>query len=295
MSDATWPIVVGVDGSDAAMSAAKWAAVVAEKFEAPLELVNGLPGSGHLLTDAATAIRAAALAEYREHATAILKSAEEQARAAAPKLEVFTLRSDEPAEALLASRSRTAQLVVLGAGSITPAAALLVGSTTLAVTSHSACPVAVWRGERDVPTKQPVVLGVDGERTGEVAFQTAFEFASRFGAELKAVHAWPSFRPPAWASNPYLIDWDGMETLQWANLLNAIEPWTNRYPDVKVTNFIESDGPAAVLLRHALDSQLVVVGSRNRTLLAGAILGSTGLNLMHHCPTPVVVCHSTTQ
>ncbi|MCV7300474.1 universal stress protein [Mycobacterium barrassiae] len=291
MTDTTRPIVVGVDGSDAAMSAAIWAAAVALKFEVPLELVSGAPEAGHLLTDAAMAIRAAALAEHHEQAAALLKSTEEQVRAAAPGLEVTTLRSDEPADALLISRSRSARFVVLGAGAISPAAALLVGSTTLAVTAHSACPVVVWRGDSDVPTKKPIVLGVDGERTGAVAFETAFELASRFDVELRAVHAWPSVRPPAWVTEPLLTDWDGLESLEWAKLLNILEPWTARYPDVKVTNYIEPDGPAKVLLRHAADSQLVIVGSRKRTLLAATLVGSTGLNLLHHCPTPVVICH----
>jgi nucleotide-binding universal stress UspA family protein len=294
MSDPKWPIVVGIDGSDESMSAARWAAAVAARFDAPLELVNGLPGANHLLTEAATAIRAAALAEYREHGAAILKSAEEEARATVPGLEVFTLRCDEPADALLASRSHTAQLVVLGSEAITPATAVLVGSTTLAVSARSTCPVVVWRGDQSVPNHQPVVLGVDG-RTDAVAFRTAFEFAHRFDVELRAVHAGSSFRPPAWMTIPFLVDWDGLETLEWANLLMALEPWTDRYPDVRVTNFVEPDGPATALLRHASDAQLVVVGSRNRPLLAGTILGSTGLNLLHHCPTPVVVCHSTTQ
>lgn len=289
------PVVVGVDGSDEAMSAAIWAAAAAEKFDAPLELVNGLPGANHLLTDVGTAIRAAALAEYREHATSVLKSNEEAARAAAPGLDVFTLRSDEPADTLLLARSRTARFVVLGAGAITPAAALLIGSTTFAVTARSACPVVVWRGDQDVPTRQSIVLGVDGERTDAVAFQTAFEFARHFGVELKAVHAWSSFRPPTWMTNPYLIDWDGLEALQWANLLAVMQPWTDRYPDVRVTNFVEPEGPASALLRHADDAQLVVVGSRNRSLLKATVLGSTGLNLLHHCPCPVVICHSPKQ
>jgi nucleotide-binding universal stress UspA family protein len=291
VTDAPKPIVVGVDGSDAAMSAAIWAAAVALKFEVPLELVSGAPETGHLLTDAAMAIRAAALAEHHEQAAALLKSTEEQVRAAAPGLEVTTLLSDEPADALLISRSRSARFVVLGAGSISPAAALLVGSTTLAVTAHSACPVVVWRGESDVPTTKPIVLGVDGERTGAVAFETAFELASRFGVELRAVHAWPSVRPPAWVTEPLLTDWDGLESLEWAKLLNTLEPWTARYPNVKVTNYIEPDGPAKVLLRHAAESQLVIVGSRKRTLLAATLVGSTGLNLLNHCTTPVVICH----
>ena len=98
-------------------------------------------------------------------------------------------RSDEPVDELLSTRSRTAQLVVLGSDDVSPATALLAGSTTLAATAHSACPVIAWRGSNAVPTDQPIVLGVDGDRTGEAAFKAAFEFADRFGVGLNAVHA----------------------------------------------------------------------------------------------------------
>ena len=45
-----------------------------------------------------------------------------------------------------------------------------------------------------------------------------------------------------------------------------------------------------MILGHAADAQLVVVGSRGRGQLASALLGSTGLSLLHHSPTPVVLC-----
>ncbi|MGV0849866.1 universal stress protein, partial [Mycolicibacterium phlei] len=50
------------------------------------------------------------------------------------------------------------------------------------------------------------------------------------------------------------------------------------------------DKPSRALLRHLDGAQLVVVGSRGRGVLAGAVLGSTGLNLLHHSPIPTVIC-----
>ncbi len=295
MTISTGAVVVGVDGSTAAMSAAKWAAGVAQRFGAPLELINGIPGQGRLLTDAARAIRAAALVEHREHAIGTLKSTEEELRAAFRGLDIYTLQSDEAVGELLISRSRTARLVVLGSELVLPAAALLVGSTTLAVTAHSACPVVAWRGsDRAMTENRPILLGVDGPHTGSAAFQSAFDFADTFKVGLKAVHAWAPFRPPLGAMEPYLIDWDGLEALQWQELVNVLDPWAKRYPDVDVTYFVEPEGPSKALLRHATDSQLVVVGSRGRRLMTGAVLGSTGLNLLHHCSAPVMLCHKST-
>jgi Universal stress protein family len=40
----TYPVIVGVDGSFAAIRAARWAAAVAEKFAAPLHIVHVAAG-----------------------------------------------------------------------------------------------------------------------------------------------------------------------------------------------------------------------------------------------------------
>ena len=58
MSDSTKPVVVGVNGTSESMAAARWAAAVADKFSAPLQIVHGTPDAGHLLTDASGSRRA---------------------------------------------------------------------------------------------------------------------------------------------------------------------------------------------------------------------------------------------
>nr|WP_090280479.1 universal stress protein [Mycolicibacterium komanii]CRL76616.1 universal stress protein UspA-like protein [Mycolicibacterium komanii] len=285
------PFVVGVDGSEEAMAAAMWTADLAMKFKAPLELVAGLSTTGGFLSEAAAAIRAAAIAQQRDMADTVLESAEQSVRAAFPNLDVFALRSNVPAAELLADRSRTAQAIVVGSEDVSPTAAMLVGSTTLAVAAHSTCPVIAWRGGLNTLTNRPIVLGVDDPATSAAAFDAAFEFASRLGVGLRAVHAWSKPRFAPGLINPYLVDWDGFEALQWQGLLSALEPWTKRYPDVEVTYFLEPEATSDVLLRHAEDSQLLVVGARRRNALAGALLGSTSLNMLHHSRVPVMVCH----
>jgi nucleotide-binding universal stress UspA family protein len=101
--------------------------------------------------------------------------------------------------------------------------------------------------------------------------------------------------PAAVSELPYLIDWDALEAAQWTYLLSAVEPWSKEYPSVEVTYFLEPHGASQALLRHVADSQLVVVGSRGRNILTGALLGSTSLNLLHHCPVPVMLCHTPPQ
>jgi nucleotide-binding universal stress UspA family protein len=43
-------------------------------------------------------------------------------------------------------------------------------------------------------------------------------------------------------------------------------------------------------MQHATEAQLVVVGTRGRNALSSAILGSTGLIMLHHSRVPVMIC-----
>lgn len=49
--------------------------------------------------------------------------------------------------------------------------------------------------------------------------------------------------------------------------------------------------PARVLMAVAPDAQLIVVGSRGRGPVAGAVLGSTGNDLLARSACPVAVVH----
>jgi nucleotide-binding universal stress UspA family protein len=49
-------------------------------------------------------------------------------------------------------------------------------------------------------------------------------------------------------------------------------------------------GPAEeVLVRKAADAELLVVGSRSRSILQGVVLGSVALHCVVHAPCPVLV------
>jgi len=292
MSDTTRPVVVGVNGTEAAMEAARWAAAIADKFETSLHIVHAMPDSSHFLPDAAAAMLTALIAERRESAETILKTVEAAVRARFGDLTITTTPFDDSATNVLTGLSRRAQLIVLGCDEVSPGPALLLGSTTVALTTHSSCPVVAWRGGIVTPTDQPITLGVDGERTGAETFRTAFMFADRLGVTLNAINAWPARYSLGGVEIPYPIDWDALETAQWDYIMSAVEPWSTKYPTVEVKYFVEPGGASQALLRHATDSQLIVVGNRRRNLLAGAILGSTSLNMLHHCPVPVLWCHT---
>jgi nucleotide-binding universal stress UspA family protein len=89
-----------------------------------------------------------------------------------------------------------------------------------------------------------------------------------------------------------MIDWDAVENDERQHLSDTLAPWIGLYPDVDVTCVVDPDKVIGALLRHAKAAQLVAVGSRGRGLIASAVLGSTGLNLLHHAEVPVMICRS---
>lgn len=294
MSEKTGAIVVGVDGSEIAINAARWAAAVAARYETSLHIVYAMPSVGRNLTETAAAIRAAVMSYQRDFADAYLRDAADAVRSQNPELAVTTEAVKVPADEALIQHGRTAHMIVVGSSQVSPVGALFVGSTALAVATHAACPVVAWRGPNPVPTDQPVVVGADGTHSSDVALEAGFEFADRFKVKLAAVYSWAVPWPATAVTNPFLVDWDALEAAQWAQLAGAVERANQRHPHVDASSFVEPTKPTASLLHQveADSAQLVVVGSRGRSSLASSVLGSTALNLLHHSTVPVMVCRA---
>ncbi|MGZ5378181.1 MAG: universal stress protein [Mycobacterium sp.] len=292
MEDSVNPVVVGVDGTDNAIRAARWAAGVAHKLGAPLHIVHARPYPGRNPSDAIAAVRACEISAQQERASAILDAASRAVHGDHPDLRITTAHVSEAVDRLLVDLSQHARLIVLGCDDLSVAAAVLIGSTTVAVAANSMCPVVAWRGEATAPTGQPIVVGVDDDDPSRVAITSAFELADRFAVNIVAVHAWSTRRSAGDVALPFMIDWNAVHAGQREHLVNALAPWTRQYPEVDVQYVVDQDKPSRALLHHSEDAQLVVIGSRGRGPLVGAVLGSTGLNLLHHSVIPTMVCRS---
>lgn len=294
MNDNTGAVVVGVDGSDTALDAARWASAVAARYGTSLHIVHAMPNAGPNLTDAAAAVRAAMMSYHRDYSEIIVRRAKEVVRSHQPDLEVTTLSTDIPIDEIMVQSSTSARMIVLGCSEVTTAGALLFGSTTLAIATHASCPVVAWRGPATAPTDAPIVVGLDESHPPADVLDIAFEFAERFDVKLAAVRSWSMQRPAAAVTIPFLVDWDALEAAEWAKLTSDVDRYHAKHRSVDVTCFIETGKPAAALLHQvALDgAQLVVVGSRGRNALTSAVLGSTALDLLHQSAVPVMVCRS---
>jgi nucleotide-binding universal stress UspA family protein len=292
MAHSEKPVVVGVDGTDEGLRAARWAAALAVRLGAPLLLVHAIRGVDETLLVITAPQQADAGAYPRELGQAVLDRAAEAVHADFPTLRIArTLSRRSPKEALT-ELSRRARMVVLACAGVSAGGALLVGSTTLAVAAHSACPVIAWRGDALAPSDHPVVVGVDGNQIFHPSLTTAFAMADCLGVGLTAIYAMTARRAAGEVDIPFLVDWASLEDEARERLSDIVAPVAQHWPHVTVTCVVAMGRASRVILDHAVGAQLVVVGSRGRGELASALLGSTGLSLLHHSPAPVVICPS---
>ena len=186
-------VVVGVDGSDAALDAVAWAAREAAARHADLLLVQAFDVAG-LYADAAVAPLLDDVEEsIREESRATLDAARHAAAQAAPEVAVDLAEDRRAPSTALVERSATAELLVLGSAG-RGAMGTALGSVTLAVASHAGCPVVVVRG---TSSDGPVLVGIDGGPLSDVALEHAFAAAAEHGTGLVVLHAWHDGRSPA--------------------------------------------------------------------------------------------------
>jgi len=281
-------VVVGIDGSQSALRAARWGAAEARLRGARLRLVSAFAWEPEHVAHAEL------VARYRddllERAHAQLAEAAAVAERDAPGIEVGQQLVDGHSIPVLGHEARHAQLVVIGDSGLGRIDGLLAGSVAVALAAHAACPVVVVRGAEREPSStatRPVVVGVDDSPTSEAAIAFAFEAAAARGVRLVAVHTWRDLiANPAWEP---LLDLEAIEGLERKLLSERLASWADRYPDVPVERLVTYDRPAHILLEQADRAQLVVVGSRGRGGFTGLVLGSVSHALLHRSPCPVAV------
>lgn len=277
------PVVVGIDGSPASLSALHWAVPVAERYRAPLHLVYAVgapidygPGLGVTVAFDNQAMRA--------DGEATLIEAANLAREQADGLEIIRTVVDPAPEPVLIGRSKDARMVVVGTRGLGAVGRGLLGSVSTSLARHAHCPVAVIPapepGAAD-PAGRPVVVGVDGSGCSMEAIDIAFEEASRRAVGLVAVTTWSEFF--RYESRP------AMQERAQAMQAESLAGRTERYPDVPVTHVVAEDRPARRILAEADRAQLVVVGSHGRGGFAGMTLGSVGQAVLHGTPVPIII------
>ncbi|MTD58805.1 universal stress protein [Amycolatopsis sp. RM579] len=286
--DSTGAIVVGVDGSEQALRAVRWAAVEAAQRNLRLHLISGVDPALVGYYGVGLPIPQEAFDQVERQAEQELTDAAAAAHEAASGVVVTTARSQASPVPMFLDLSKRARLIVLGASGRGGFEGMLTGSTAVSVVAHSECPVVVVRGDERRPG--PVVVGVDGSPTSISALGVAFEEAAWRGVPLVAVHAWSDRDYATTIPVEYgLLQTEPSDAEQARVLSESLAGWQEKHPDVTVERVVVRDRPRRQLLDWSARAQLVVAGSRGRGGFRGLLLGSTSQALLHYAECPVLI------
>lgn len=291
VSGKSGPVVVGFDGTPGSRRAVLWACREAEIRGRRVHLARALSVPLEEFTRIHLPVESVDLGPLRDSAE---QEADELVRECVrdwPKLNISTeIRLGHPAT-VLQEVAEHGEMLVLGSSRHGRLRHVLLGSTANELMRRSSVPVVVVRGEDEGP-RGKVVVGVDGSRSSAGAVEFAFDHAARHSAEIVAVLAWDEFPrdaiPPA---GDWKLDWTDITRSCERDLAESLAGRRERYPDVVVHPEVTTvELPTEILLRHAEDADLVVVGRHGRSLRA-AMLGSTSHAIAHYAPCPVAVVH----
>jgi nucleotide-binding universal stress UspA family protein len=280
-------VVVGVDGSETALGAARWAADVAARHGDPLTLLYAIPGlDWHFVSPGQTT-------GPEGRADAVLAAVEAEVRSAQPELEIRTAAVKGAVTAVLADAAQSARLLVVGTGA---ADHRVLGGHVVRITQHAQCPVVVWRHPLAKRTGKPlpVIVGIDESEESGRALAEAFDVARALHAPLTVAHMWEIDAAVGMGDLGGLgnMDWSLLEMLesqQRQRMDELVAPLAKQFPNAHVSKVFRDAGPAKGLAELSREAQLVVVGSHGRGRLAASLLGSVSQNLIHHAECPVLV------
>jgi nucleotide-binding universal stress UspA family protein len=278
------PVLVGIDGSGAAASAARFALDEARRRSAPLHLVTAAPRPSDRL---AAVLKNDQATSLRTVAQSIVQAAADALGEQAGDVPVITRVVVGHAVDVLCAASAEAQLIVLGSRGAGGVVGVLLGSTASRVVAQASCPVAVLPDDPDVLVRgrRTVVVGVEGSADDEDVLAVAFAEAASRRTDLLAVHAWQEvvLDVPLRTVSP-LADWAGVVADEERVLAEAIAGWRDKEPDVAVREAVVRDRTAPALVAASMTAELLVVGHRT-----GRFLGSTTQSVLNRASCPIVV------
>jgi nucleotide-binding universal stress UspA family protein len=274
-------VVVGFDDSPPAHAALGWAIEEAQAWRTPLRVVVATSKMRSLSADAEV-LYGRWMEEAAAHAEEILRRSPLNAWEVA--------MAPGRAQDVLASGARADAITVVGSVGHGVVAGSLLGSVSRHLVAHSAGPVVVC-GRGVGRPDGPVVVGVDGSPRSERALDFALARSEYASHPVQALFAWEGAERPgtplAGGPLPALAN-EYLDAERW--LSEALAGRTTDHPATIIEPVLASISPRQALTDASSMASLVVVGTRGRSALEGALLGSVSLALLRHghCPVAVV-------
>nr|WP_221381968.1 universal stress protein [Actinoplanes polyasparticus] len=288
-------VVVGVDGTDGAITAVRWAATHARATGARLQLIEAVKESvsATITLPAPVSFTGVAPRSRARPGGRALALATAEARLFAPNVEISGRIELGGGADVLVAASAGADLLVVGSRGPGRLSGSLAGSVGMRVATQAHCPTAVICGDGDA--NGPVVVAVDGSQTSIPALRFAFAEAARRRAGLIAVHAWTPPVIPIGAGqsivHPMATDPVRTELRRAAGRLvtSVMAPWRSAFPHVDVVELVLENSAEVGLPHSTAGAVLAVVGSRGRGRLSSLLFGSTSQAMLSGADCPVVV------
>lgn len=263
------PVVVGVTGTSAGLSAVRLAAREAVSRDCELRVVHaftwpspGPPGAG-LDYDRA-----------RRAASQVVDEAVATAQRSTPGVRAVGQLMDGLPDRVLLRLSHTAALLVLGDDDLATTPWLPAGSVLVQTVARSWCPVAVARGPR--PPRGPVLVAVDGSRYGLLALRHAAAEARRRRIPVEVAHV--------------VSEYGGRHEEQGRRLMTEALETIPELAKARVRLLAGAPGRALVLASRR--ARVIVLGARGEH--EAGPLGSVAREVLHHGACPAVFVHGRT-
>jgi nucleotide-binding universal stress UspA family protein len=248
------PILVGIDGSQAAINAALWAVPEAIDRDVPLRLI-------HVIYVKQVPDQPPTATELEgEYAETALRAASAAIETTGQPVKVETEILWGQIDSALIDASTDASMVCVGSVGVGFVARALLGSTAAAVAAKAHCPVAVIRTTEPGPTNNGagwIAVAVDGGPNNDLIIESAIAEAQLRGAPVLAVGVWRK----DFGDMPY------------DELDRCVEAVKERHPDVHVYPVSTRTDLASFLADNRDEAvQLAVIGSQGAGQVA-QILG----------------------
>jgi nucleotide-binding universal stress UspA family protein len=276
-------ILVGVDGSEGAAIAMKWAAGLASRIGAQVIVMTGfVPTDSELQPRRVEALHAEQEVQ--------VEAWSEVVRSEGVAVQTVVEWGDPRPGILIVAERERADLIVVGRVGRSAGPGLFhIGSMAEWLAHHSDLPIAVIGGAAE-PTTRCVLVGVDGsEGSGSAVGWVRDTLAD---SELRVVAA---------AAHEPLLEWTpAMSETNWRRELERQirEDFVAELiaADVAVeARVLSGANTAALLLQAAQDERadLIVLGARGLGGFTGLRVGGVALRVLHEADRPIVLVPST--